>query len=129
MVAYSCAGSSTPYALASNRADLSKTEPVVRVEMDGLLRRRRVVGEALRRSCEHGLQRIVSRDAGETPREGAERVRRVGQRVDEEPQGLGVDGCLAGRLAARVGEARPCRRQRGLEPGDPTHRGIFTVKY
>ena len=52
--------------------------------MNGLFRRRRAVREFPRRSCEHGLQRIVSRNAGLAAREGAERVRRVGQRVDEE---------------------------------------------
>ena len=39
-------------------------------------------------------------------RERAERVRRVGQRVDEEPQRLGVQWRLAGRLARASARAR-----------------------
>ena len=70
--------------------------------MDRLRRRRRAVREFPRRSCEHGLQRIVSRDAGLTAREGAERMRRVGQRVDEEPQGLGVQGRLGSSRRERA---------------------------
>ena len=93
-------------------------EPVVGVEMDGLLRRRRAVAKALRRSCEHGLQRIVSRHAGRKRASAPSECSRVDQRIERD-MGDKYDSASRGRHG-EVGSRRQIVGEKFDAPVPPT---------